>query len=302
MTGLRPRLKYLLGASYPAGTLGVRTLGTRDCHGWRLSDLRLETEDEDIPAWFLHPPEGHAPVPAVVYCHAHGRRYDFGRDELLEGRPKLQGPWAPELVAMGCAALCLEMPCFAARAAPGVDARATAWLWRGGTLFGLRLAEQEAAVSYLAEHPQIDAGRIGAMGFSMGSTHAFWLAALDARVRAAVALCSLADLGQLVAAGGHDGHGLYMTVPNLLSSARTGQIAGLIAPRALFVGAGMEDWATPPDAFAVAQTDLECAYAAAGAPEMLTVHVEHAAGHEETPAMRAAVRAFLARHLIGRPG
>ena len=65
----------------------------------------------------------------------------------------------------------------------------------------------------------------------MGATLAFWLAALDPRMKAVAHLCCFADLETLVASGAHDLHGLYMTVPGLLAVARTGEIAGLIAPR-----------------------------------------------------------------------
>ena len=222
----------------------------------------------------------------------------MGRDELLEGRPALQGAYAADLVAAGIAALCIEMPCFGARAVPDESPRAKAALWRGETLFGQMLAEQHAGVDVLAAHPAIRADRIGAVGFSMGSTLAFWLAALDPRIRAASAAGSFADLETLVAQGAHDGHGIYMTVPGLLPVARTGQIAGLVAPRALQIAVGLRDAATPAAAFDVARSDLEAAYAGGGRLEFV---VEPEAGHEETPMMRAAVLRFLSKELAGTP-
>ena len=297
MSPLRDRLEDLLGAGRPAPFGAGHSRGTAKLGGWVIEDLRFDG-CEEIPALFLRPPDGHPPVPAVLYCHAHGGTYKVGRDELTGGRPALQAPWAADLAASGIAALCLEMPCFGQRRSPGEPARAKAALWRGGTLWGQMLAEQRAGLDWLAAHPMVRADRIGAMGFSMGSTLAFWLAALDPRIAAAAACCSLADLATLVGTGAHDGHGIYMTVPGLLPVARTGQIAGLAAPRPLFVGAGMRDWSTPPDAFAIARADLDRAYAAApAAPAALTIHVEPGTGHEETPAMRAAARGFLRRHL-----
>lgn len=292
----RARLSRLLGPGFPGtGFADATRLATADCHGWVLEDLRFASAvDEAIPAYFLRPPEGAAPVPAVVYCHAHGNRYHMGRDELLAGRPALQGAYAADLVAAGIAALCIEMPCFGARAAPDESTRAKAALWRGETLFGQMLAEQRAGVDFLADHPSVRADRIGAVGFSMGSTLAFWLAALEPRIRAASALGSLADLETLVDLGAHDGHGIYMTVPGLLPVARTGQIAGLVAPRALQVGVGLRDGATPEAAVNVARADLEAAYAAGGRLEVI---VDAGAGHEETPMMRAVALQFLSEEL-----
>ncbi|MGY3438373.1 MULTISPECIES: dienelactone hydrolase family protein [unclassified Marinovum] len=296
---LRRAVTALLGSNYPGKPFSTHhILGTSECNGWLLEDLRFTgAEGEAIPAYFLRPPDGHAPVPALVYAHAHGNRYDFGRDELILGRPSLCGRYAADLVRRGVAALCLEMPCFGARQHPDESTRAKALLWQGKTLFGQMLAEQKAGVDFLAAHPAILPDRIGALGFSMGSTLAWWLSALDPRIRAAAALCSFADLETLVAAGAHDGHGIYMMVPGLLDLARSGEIAGLAAPRALQICAGFADWSTPQAAFDVGWRDLEAAYTAAGARDRLSIHTEPAAAHVETPAMRAAVLGFLQREL-----
>ena len=157
------------------------------------------------------------------------------------------------------------------------------------------LAEQMAGLSFLADHPMVDGNRLGALGFSMGSTLAWWLAAMDTRVRAASALCSFADLATLVDQRAHDGHGIYMTVPGLLPVARSGQIAVLAAPRALQICVGPQDWSTPEVAFCKGQSDLLAEYA--GGPG-LEFHVEPETGHAETPAMRRAVLSFLDRRLV----
>ncbi|MGI3183897.1 dienelactone hydrolase family protein [Nioella aestuarii] len=299
MTGaaLRDRLTKALGAGFPGASFRLTTSqGTRDCHGWILEDLLFETAaGESIPAFFLRPPDGHAPVPALVYCHAHGNRYTMGREELVEGRPSLQGAYAGDLVDLGVAALCLDMPCFGGRQLPSESERAKAALWRGETLFGQMLAEQMAGLSFLADHPSVQGDRLGALGFSMGSTLAWWLAAMDDRVRAASALCSFADLETLVDLGAHDGHGIYMSVPGLLPIARSGQIAGLSAPRALQICVGLRDWSTPEKAFSRGRSDLEAAYD--GQPG-LAFHVEPETAHAETQYMRAAVLQFLSEQLV----
>lgn len=293
---LRARLSRLLGPGFPGAAFAeIARKSVSDCHGWVLEDLLFTSATgEAIPAFLLRPPDRAAPVPAVVYCHAHGNRYQMGRDELLAGRPALQGAYAADLVAAGIAALCIEMPCFGARVAPDESTCAKAALWRGETLFGQMLAEQRAGVDFLAGHPSVRADRIGAVGFSMGSTLAFWLAALDPRIRATCASGSLADLATLVDQGAHDGHGIYMMVPGLLPVARSGQIAGLAAPRALQVAVGLRDAATPEAAVDVARADLEAAYSDGGRLDFV---VEAEAGHEETPSMRAAVLRFLSEEL-----
>ncbi len=300
---LREDLVRLLGPGYPgSGFAAVRIADVEEHLGWRLEHLIFTSaadgaEGEDIPAVFLRPPDGQGPVPAVIYAHAHGNRYETGRAELIDGRPALRGPYAPDLQRLGVAALCFDLPAFGDRQNPGEAARAKALLWQGRTLFAQMLSELRAGVDYLCAHPAVAADRIGALGFSMGSTLVWWLAALDPRIRATSAICSFADLEQLVLTGAHDGHGIYMTVPGLLPLARSGQIAGLAAPRALQICVGLKDWSTPEAAFARAHSDLEAAYLAAGAADRLRFHVEPETGHAETPAMRQAVLAFLEHEL-----
>ncbi|MCG3267376.1 alpha/beta hydrolase [Yoonia sp. I 8.24] len=299
---LRNHLIQRLGLdSRNMGFAAPRIVEVEDYLGWQIEHLIFRAGNgtgEDIPAYFLRPQTGHRPVPALVYVHAHGNNYQIGGVELTAGRPALQGPYAPDLVRAGIAALSFDLPAFGARQHPTEAARAKAHLWQGQTLFGQMLAELMTAVDFLGAHPAVAADRIGALGFSMGSTLAWWLAALDTRIRATSASCSFADLASLVATGEHDRHGIYMTVPGLLPLARSGQIAGLAAPRALQICVGLQDWSTPKAAFDLARVDLERAYQTVSTVEQLQFHVEPTSGHVVTTEMRAAVLEFLMGALI----
>ncbi|MCP4385922.1 MAG: prolyl oligopeptidase family serine peptidase, partial [Hyphomicrobiales bacterium] len=243
------------------------------------------------------PAKADVPVPALLYCHAHGDRYSIGREELLDSRPALQGPYAADLVERGFAVLCLEMPCFGERMGGIESAMSKAHHWHGRTLFGRMLAELVAGIDFLAAHPAVDTARIGAIGFSMGGTHAWWLAALEPRLKAAVSMCCFADMACLIEADAHDGHGAYMTVPGLLRDSSTGRLAGLAAPTPQLFCVGLKDWSTPAACFGRARNEIESAYNAAGCGDALEFHVEPEAGHEETPAMRKRVLDFLSGRL-----
>ena len=194
--------------------------------------------------------------------------------------------------------LCLEMPCFGARASMEENATAKAFLWQGKTLFGRMLAELGAGIDFLVSHPGIDEQRIATLGISMGGTHAWWLAALDPRVATCVQMCCFADLAALIQTGAHDGHGAYMTVPGLLAITSTGTLAGLAAPRPQLVCVGLQDAFTPPDAFEISRAELNAAYQAKGCSEAVHYVVVGNAGHEETAGMRQAALTFL-RETIG---
>lgn len=240
-------------------------------------------------------PAGRGPWPVVLVIHAHGGAYGIGADELMAGRPALHAPLGPALATAGIASACLDMPCFGIRAGTPESAAAKAALWRGGSLAGQMLGECASALDWLAARPEVQADRIGVFGLSMGATLGYWLAAVDPRVAALAQECCLADFDALIAAGAHDLHGIYLTVPGLLALASNGGIAGLVAPRPQFVGIGEADPLTPPKALEIALDDLCAAYAARGGD--LIIHREPGSGHLETPAMRDAVLRFFNRHL-----
>lgn len=237
------------------------------------------------------------PVPALLCIHAHGFRYEIGASELLDGRPSLHSAPGPAFAAAGFATLMIDMPTFGVRAEPGESTRAKARMWQGASLAGQMVAEQAAAFAWLAARDDVIAGRVGVYGISMGATLGYWLAAVEPRIAAVVHMCAYADFATLIEIGAHDLHGIYLTVPGLLNAASNGEIAGMVAPRPQFIGVGDQDPLTPPKAVDIALVQTRAAYEAAGAAEALVVHREADAGHQETPAMRAAVLEFLDRHL-----
>jgi hypothetical protein len=86
-------------------------------------------------------------------------------------------------------------------------------------------------------------------------------------------------------------------VPGLLRLMTTGALAGLAAPRAQLVCAGLQDAGTPAAALDKALSEMRAAYARAGAEHALETVIDPDAGHVETPAMRAAALDFLRRQL-----
>lgn len=264
--------------------------------GLDVEELAFDTSSgSPITAYFL--PPARAAAGAILYCHAHGNRYDIGKSELLFGRPALQKPYLPDLAERGWAILCVEMPTFGARQTPNESALSKSHLWGGTTLFGQMLCELVLGLNFLSAHPQIDADKIATLGVSMGGTHAWWLHALDTRVRAAVSICCFADMQTLIETGAHDGHGHYMTVPGLLPLVSTGQIAGLAYPRPQLHCVGLKDWSTPEPAFDIARKDLSHAYR--HEPDMLSFYVSPDTEHAETAEMRTKTLGFLTRYLAG---
>lgn len=285
----------LLG--YPGGPppgSGGHIISVRQQPHFAVEDIAVETADGTVPGTLLRP-NGHAgPLPAVLYCHAHGNRHHIGRRELLEGRPALLGAYGPVLAASGFAVLCVDMPGFGSRQAEGSEsALSKAAHWQGRTLLGRMLADLSAALDYLAARDDVDPSRMATLGLSMGATHAYLLAALDARIAACAHLCAFSNMRPLIESGAHDLHGPYMTVPGLLETCDLADIAALIAPRPQLVCCGRLDPLTPAEAFDPALERLRDAYRRHGPANGPTVVISEETGHEETRAMREAVQRFL---------
>src|SRR6266446_61221 len=103
--------------------------------------------------------------------------------------------------------------------------------WRGQVLFGMMMFDEFRALDYLASRSEVDVRRLGALGMSMGATKAWWLAALDPRVRLCIDICCLTDAEELIRTQALSEHGIYYYVPSLLKSFRTADINELIVPR-----------------------------------------------------------------------
>lgn len=278
MTDLRTRLDACLGHQKLEMTAQAEPGG----------DLAVQFSDGTTTrGWFLCPDRD--PRAAILYCHAHGNTYAIGRDELIQGRPALQAPYGPDLLRAGFAVLSIDLPCFGSRAALSEPETARAALWRGKPLFGRMLAELRSAFHWL--RGQAGIGPVASLGLSMGATHAYWLAALEPEIAACAHIACFADLETLVASGQDRGHGPYMMVPGLLPVARTGEIAGLVAPRPQLVCAGRQDPLTPPAALDRGLVDLTKAYRAA--PDHLQTLIDPELGHAESPQMRRVVLDFL---------
>jgi hypothetical protein len=135
------------------------------------------------------------------------------------------------------------------------------------------------------------------MGLSMGSTMAWWVAALDTRIKVCIDLLCLSDFHSFLGtANGLDGHGVYYFVPSLLRHFDTASINALIAPRAHLSLAGNYDPLTPSKGLDRIDAELRRVYADAGASEAWKL-LRYESGHYELAAMRYETMQFLEKWL-----
>jgi dienelactone hydrolase len=252
---------------------------------------------EPVPAYVARPRGAAGRLPAVVFNHSHGGGYAIGKKEFIEGRTYLQPtPYAKELTDLGYVALAIDHWVFGERSHTSELDTFKLMLWRGQVLWGMMVYDSLRALDVLVQRPDVDPQRIATLGMSMGSTMAWWLAALDERVKVTVDINCLTDFDSLVAAKALGKHGVYYYVPRLLRHFTTSQINALIAPRPHLGLVGLRDTLTPVDGVDRIDRDLAAEYARQGHPERWKL-LRYDVAHEETAEGRQAIVAFLRQWL-----
>lgn len=293
----RRELYSLLGDLPPRDRpISARTVSVEKRPNFVLEKLVLDLNGiEPVPAYFIKPHSLRGKAPAILFNHWHGGEYKLGKDEML--RPKKNIPsWADAIAELGYSALCIDCWMFGERSAISEMDLFKLMLWRGQVLWGMMVYDSLRATDYLLTRPEVDGSRLATLGMSMGSTMAWWVAALDTRFKVCADICCLTDFDALIASKGLKGHGIYYYVPSLLKHFTTSQINALIAPRAHIGVAGDRDPLTPPAGLDRIDRELKQVYAAAGKPENWKL-LRYDCGHEELPEMRREIVAFLRQHL-----
>jgi dienelactone hydrolase len=278
--------------------IAVKVISREETDEMIIEKLLLDINGlELVPAYFTKPRNSAGKVPVVLFNHAHFGQYQVGKDEFLYGRKEMQRPaYALALARAGYAGLCLDSWGFGARSGEAELDIFKEMLWNGRVMWGMMVYDNLRALDYLETRTDVDPRRIATMGMSMGSTMAWWLAALDERIKVCVDLCCLTDFQALVEEKGLSRHGIYYFVPDLLNHFSTAQINALIAPRPHLGLAGRRDPLTPLAGLEKIDRELQAAYRQEGAAEAWQLRL-YDVGHEETPAMRQDIMAFLKRWL-----
>ncbi len=278
--------------------IGGKKRSEQERDGYILETWDLDLNGiETVPAYVARPRTVTGRVPGVLFDHSHGGGYKIGKQEFIEGRSYLQPtPYAKELTDLGCVALCIDSWIFGERSHTTEADMFKAMLWRGQVLWGMMVYDHLRALDFLLSRPDVDPQRIATLGMSMGSTMAWWLGALDERIKVTVDINCLTDFQSLLARKALSLHGVYYFVPGLLNHFTTAQINALIAPRAHLGLAGLRDKLTPVEGLDLIDRELQQVYAKLGHPErwkLLRYDVEH----QETAEGRQEIIAFLKKFL-----
>lgn len=271
--------------------------------GYTLEHLVLDINGvQPAPALLLIPGNIKTPAPGLLYIHWHGGDYNVGKMELLQGT-RVMEPYAPVYAEKGIVALAIDSWCFGERmpypdnGKMGEEDTFKEMIWKGKVLFGMMLFDEWQALNYLCSRPEVDPNRMGAFGISMGSTKAWWLAALDERIACCIDLCCLTDFESLIEDKGLHRHGIYYYVPDLLKQFQTAGINELIVPRPRLSLNGRLDGLTPARGVEKVRDHLMPLYEQYGRREDCRIELFDCP-HQELPEMRAIVLEWLDKYLV----
>ncbi|MFC4319997.1 dienelactone hydrolase family protein [Litchfieldia salsa] len=278
--------------------ISVKRIKELDKGDYILEVLLLDKSgSEMIPAYFARPKETGEKMPVVLFNHSHGGNYVLGKTELIQSSVYLQQPsYAEQLTSMGYGVLCIDMIGFGERRGKAESEIFKEMLWRGQVMWGRMVFDNIRALDYLLTREDVDSSRIATLGMSMGGLMAWWLSALDQRIKVCVDITAQVDAETLIENHGLDSHGFYSYVPSLLKYFSTSDIQKLIVPRHHLSAVGIHDKLTPLAGLNIIDKELTEEYTRVGVPERWKM-VRNDCGHIETACMRAEVCEFLQKNL-----
>jgi len=302
---VRGQLWELLGKLPPRPKVPkVETLSSEDRGDYILEKFRFDNEaGSTVPGYLFLPKNGAGKAAGILYCHWHGGEYEIGKEELFQARHTPEAP-GPALAKRGFVVVGIDAYCFGERNGSGPggpdekgkEGEQTAGkfnLWAGRTLWGMMLRDDLMALDYMVSRPEVDPGRVGVMGMSMGATRSWWLMALDERLKTGVAIACLTRYQNLIQHEMIKAHGIFYFVPGMLNHFDSEAVVALIAPRpALFMN-GDSDGGSPEDGIHAIEATVRSAYRLYGEEDNFQSTVYPNQGHVYTPQMWVRTLAWL---------
>ncbi len=278
------RLDSLLGED-PAGVpLDIEVTETVDCGTYRRERIVFDTERTmSVPAYLLVPyaRDDAPPGPAVLAIHGHGagKALVCGMVDGDDG-----DDYAHVLATHGFVVLAPDLRGFGERADwMPPDKYECDWNLVCATMAGVvplarNVWDLRRCLDVLVAHPLVDAARVCAAGLSYGATCALFLAACDARVRAAIVSGYLSSWRAAHMVPWNMCGSQVM--PGQLGAFEHLDIAALIPPRPLLVESGTDDMIFPVGAAEQTIASLRRVYETLGAPAGALQHDVFAGGHQ----------------------
>jgi dienelactone hydrolase len=282
----------------------VVVVSKEDRDGYILERFEFDNGvDNVVPGILLIPKDRKGPAPTIIGLHGHGSsKESIGTDSKSS---QLIGP---ALAQRGYVVAAIDAYFNGERVGKGPAGRLEnaqgqeaslfkLYLWQSRTLWGMMLRDEQCLIDYLETRPEVDKERIAATGMSMGCTRAWWLAAIDDRVKAIVGVACFTRYTELIAHGNLRMHGIYYFVPGVFAHFDTEAIYALVAPRPMLMLSGDQDGGAPTDGVVVLEKKLGSIYRLYGKEDHFRSVLYKNTGHEYLPEMKEEMMRWFEQHL-----
>lgn len=282
----------------------VKTLWREDRGGYFLEKIQFDNRvDSLVPGYVMIPKNLSIPAPAIIALHGHGSSKESVTIDA-ESSQKV----GESLVAKGYIVAAIDSYFNGERLGTGPGGTGDdkrnqehsffkLHMWFGRNLWAMMLRDEQMLLDYLQTRAEVDQDRIGATGMSMGCTRAWWLAAIDERIKSIVGVACFTRYTDLIAHGNLRFHGIYYFVPNILKHFDTEAIFALIAPRPMLMLSGDQDGGAPVSGIEVLEKKVGEVYRLYEQPERFRSVIYKNTGHEYLPEMKEEMLAWFEKHL-----
>jgi Dienelactone hydrolase and related enzymes len=256
-----------LNPAPPTTPFDMKVLEKEQRDGYEARKIVLNISKFDrIPAYLLVPNKGKGSYPAVVMLHDHGAKFSIGKEKMV--RPFGVSPevladadkWAVQcydsvyvgdyFAAHGYVVLSIDALFWGERGRKeGVNyetqqALACNLMQMGYNWCGVITFDDIRSVDFLASLPEVDANRIGTLGFSMGAHRAWMLSAATDKVKAGAAICWMNTTDTLMSLTNNQNKGgsaWSMLVPGIRNYMDYPDVAALACPKPMLFFNGLRD-------------------------------------------------------------
>lgn len=313
----------------PRVPLDVQSVGKESKDGLTFERLSFATEKkadgsiERVPVYVLRPENKDGRLPAVIVLHGTG------------GTGKAMMPFMTELARRGIIGLAIDARYHGERAGGAKGAQAytqaiiRAWRTKPGEphehpFFYDTCWDLWRTADYLESRPDVDAKRLGMIGFSMGGIEAWMAASVDDRIRVTVPAIAIQSFRWSLE--NDRWHGRARTIqaahvaaakdlgepdvnqkvcralwnkilPGILDEFDCPSMIRLFAGRPLLILSGEKDGNCPLPGARLAFAAAEKAFRDANASDKLHISVAEGVGHQVTPKHREEALAWFERWL-----
>ena len=265
-------------------------------------------------------PEGKGPFPAVLLLHDHGGHFSIGKEKMI--RPFAVADsvmddadkWCERcygkqyvgdyLASQGYVVLAVDAPFWGDRGVKG----GTTWdtykyiagnfMMMGRNVSSWMHFDDVYSADFFAALPEVDAGRLSCMGFSMGAYRSWMLSALSDKVKLGVAICWMHTTEyQINRDYGLKHHEEWANlIPGIRRYMDYPHIASISCPKPMLFINGSKDKLFPPVSVEKAFAEMHSVWKSQGADDKLETEIwdmPHYCG----PEVQSRILEFLKKNL-----